>query len=114
VSFDLGRESTLVKMRLNEKRERLLSITLINSNTLPTTVTVLSKDIVEAVEAEGFTALHDVSHPTKLGRTLDALEMMHVPGRTLGLCALIGEYNLLCKKRKRMIFVVDLITFVNL
>jgi hypothetical protein len=86
---------------------------LINPDTLPTTVTVLSKDIVEAVETEGLTVLHDVSHPTKLGRTLDALEVVHVPGRALGLSALIGEYNLLCYKKERMIFVV-LITFVNL
>ena len=69
----------------------IIKLTLINSNGFPTGVTVLSEHAVEAGETVGTTLPHDVPLSSQVPVALEAGEVLHVPGATLGLGALVRE-----------------------
>ena len=75
----------------NEKLLKTQSLTLVNPNSLSTRVAVLGEHAVEAGEAVGPSLPHDVPLPTQVTVALEAGEVLHVPGATLGLGALVGE-----------------------
>ena len=64
---------------------------MVHPNGLPTGVAVLSKHAVEAGETVGPALPHDVPLAAQMTVALEAGEVLHVPGTTLGLGALVGE-----------------------
>ena len=65
--------------------------TLVHPNSFPTGVAVLGKHAVEAGEAVGPSLPHDVPLPAQMTVALEAGEVLHVPGASLGLGALVRE-----------------------
>ena len=69
----------------------VIKLTLVHSNSLTAGVAVLSKHAVEAGETVGPAFPHDVPLTTQVTVALEAGEVFHVPGSTLGFGALVGE-----------------------
>jgi hypothetical protein len=68
--------------------------TLVNSNGLPTRVAIFCKHAVKTGETVRPSIPHDVSLASKLKIALVAGKVLHVPGPTLGLGALVRKYDL--------------------
>jgi hypothetical protein len=66
-----------------------VTLTLIDANDFPARVTVLGEHAVETGETIGPSLSHDIALTPKLSVALEASEVKHVPGSTLGLCALV-------------------------
>ena len=69
----------------------VIKLTLVHSNSLTAGVAVLSKHAVEACETVGAALPHDVSLASQVSVALETREMLHVPGATLSLGALVRE-----------------------
>ena len=66
-----------------------VTLTLIDANDFPARVTVLGEHAVETGQTIGSSFSHDIALTPKLSVTLEAGEVKHVPGSTLGFCALV-------------------------
>ena len=64
---------------------------MINANSLSTGITILSKHAVETGQAVGPALPHDVPLAAQVTVTLETGKVLHVPGPSLGLCALVRE-----------------------
>lgn len=71
-----------------------------DSDRVATRIAELSKQRVKTVKAIGISVPHDVALPTELFHTLIASKMVHVPGLSFCLCALISQ-NYLRRIRNR-------------
>ena len=69
-------------------------ITLIYSDGFSTSITVLCKHTIEASKTVGSALSHDVSLASQVSITLETCEVLHVPGATLRLGALVREDDL--------------------
>ena len=69
-------------------------LALIDADDFAAGIAVLGKHAVEAAQAIGASLAHDVALPTELEVALVTDKVLHVPGATLGLGALIREYDL--------------------
>ena len=81
-------------------------LTLINSDGLSTSITILSKHAVKAAQTVRPALSHDVPLASQVSVALETREVLHVPGPTLRLRALVRENDLkqenilACYKRK--------------
>lgn len=69
-------------------------LALVHANGLPAVVAVLGEHGVEAVQTEGLSVTHYVPLAAELFVALEAGEVFHVPGASLGFSALVGEDDL--------------------
>lgn len=69
-------------------------LSLVDANGLATIVAVLGEHRVKAEQAIGLPLPHDVALPAQLLVALVAGKVVHVPGTSLGLGALVRQDNL--------------------
>ena len=91
VDYDFLHEWKSAVKNCKKYKLRNCIITLINSNGLTTSITILSKHAVKAGQAVGSTLPHDIPLSSQVSVTLKAGKMFHMPGSTLRLCTLIRE-----------------------
>ena len=73
-------------------------LALVDPDGLATGVAILSKHAVKAGEAVRPAISHDVPLPTQLQVAFKAGKVLHVPGTTFSLSALIGEDDLIARR----------------
>jgi len=69
-------------------------LSLVNANGLATIIAILGKHCIKTEQAIGFPLPHNVPLSTQLFVTLVAGKVIHVPGTSLCLSALVCQNNL--------------------
>lgn len=72
----------------------VMQLTLIHANNFSAGIAVFGEHAIETSQTVGSPFSHDVTLTPELPVALEASEVQHVPGATLGLGALVGEDDL--------------------